>query len=48
MPELDADDIAATTTPQILPNQPSFLGGPEDRSLMFSYANHVALPLWYN
>jgi len=45
---LDADDIAAQTTPHILPDQPPFLGGPLDTSLLSSYAEHVALPLWYN
>ena len=45
---LDQDDIAAATTPATLPDQAPFLGGPEDTSMLASYANHVALPLWYN
>jgi len=36
------------TAPTTLPDQAPFLGGPEDTSLLASYANHVALPLWYN
>ena len=48
VPVLDQDDIAATTTPMTLPDQPPFPGGPEDTSLLASYASHVILPLWYN
>ena len=40
----DHDDIAAAA----LPLQPPFPGGPENISLLHSYVNHVALPLWYN
>jgi len=45
---LHADNIAASTTPHILPDQLPFLGRPLDTSLMSSYADHVALRLWYN
>jgi hypothetical protein len=48
VPVLDQDDIAEASTPATLPDQPPFLGGPKDASLLFSYANHVTLPLWYN
>ena len=44
----DEDDIAATAAPAVLPLEPPFPGGPKNISLMHSYANHVALPLWYN
>ena len=44
----DEDDIAAAATPALLPLEPPFPGGPENISLLHSYANHVALPLWYN
>jgi len=45
---LDQDDIAAAAAPAVLPSEPPFSGGPENISLLHSYANHVALPLWYN
>lgn len=48
MPELDTDDIAAQTAPEILPDQPPFPRGPAYTSLLFSYADHVPLRLWYN
>ena len=48
VPVLDQDDIAAPTAPETLPDQAPFPGGPEDASLLASYANHVALTLWYN
>jgi hypothetical protein len=48
VPELDTDDITAQTAPEILPDQPPFPGGPADTSLLFSYADHVPLQLWYN
>jgi len=48
VPVLDQDDIAEATTLSTLPNQAPFPGGPEDTSLLVSYANHVTLPLWYN
>ena len=48
VPVMDQDDIAATAAPTVLPDHPPFPGGPEDTSLLASYANHVALPLWYN
>jgi len=41
VPILDQDDIAAATAPKTLPDQPPFPGGPEDTSLLASYANHV-------
>lgn len=44
----DQDDIAAVAAPTVLPLKPPFPGGPENISLLHSYANHVALPLWYN
>lgn len=44
----DDDDIAAAAAPEVLLVDPPFLGGPTDLSLLHSYANHVALPLWYN
>ena len=47
VPVLDQDDITATTAPEMLPDHAPFPGGPEDTSLLASYANHVALPLWY-
>jgi len=48
VPILDADDIAAQTTPQVLPDQPPFPSGPLDTTLLSSYVEHVALRLWYN
>ena len=45
---LDQDDIAAATAQETLPDQAPFLGGPEDTSLLASYVNHAAFPLWYN
>jgi len=48
IPVLDQDDIAAASAPEMLPDQPAFLEGPKDASLLSSYAEHVALPLWYN
>jgi len=44
----DDDDITAAAAPTVLPLEPPFPGGPENISLLHSYANHVALPLWYN
>nr|ABN09180.1 IMP dehydrogenase/GMP reductase, putative [Medicago truncatula] len=44
----DDDDIAAAPAPEVLPVDPPFPGGPADLSLLHSYANHVALLLWYN
>nr|ABN09055.1 IMP dehydrogenase/GMP reductase, putative [Medicago truncatula] len=44
----DDDDIAAAAAPEVLHVDPPFPGGPADLSLLHSYANHVALPLWYN
>ncbi|XP_039685120.1 uncharacterized protein [Medicago truncatula] len=44
----DDNDIAAAAAPTMLAVEPPFLGGPENISLLHSYANHVALPLWYN
>jgi len=48
VPTVDADDIAAETTPQILPDQPPFSAGPLDATLLSSYVEHVALWPWYN
>jgi len=48
VPVLDHDDIAAATARETLPDLAPFPGGPEDTSLLASYVNHVALPLWYN
>ncbi|XP_039690598.1 protein MAIN-LIKE 1-like [Medicago truncatula] len=45
---VDEDDIAAAAAPKVLPTDPPFPGGPEDLSLLHSYADHVALSLWYN
>jgi len=45
---VDQDDIAAAAASAALSLQPPFPEGPEDTSLLHSYANHVALPLWYN
>ena len=42
----DQDDIAAA--PSTLPLQSPFPGEPENISVLHSYVNHVALPLWYN
>ena len=39
------DDIAAAVVPEVLPVDPPFPGGPENLSLLHSYAKHVALPL---
>ncbi|XP_039685139.1 protein MAINTENANCE OF MERISTEMS-like [Medicago truncatula] len=44
----DEDDIAVAAAPAVLPLEPPFHRGPENISLLHSYANHVALPLWYN
>ena len=44
----DDDDIDAAAAPAVLPLEPPFPGGPENISLLHSYAKHVALPLWYN
>jgi len=44
----DEDDIAAAAAPAVLPLKPPFPGGPENISLLHSYAKHVTLPLWYN
>jgi len=44
----EKDDIAAAVVPAMLPSEPLFPGGLENISLLHSYANHVALPLWYN
>jgi len=44
----DEDDIAAAAAPAVLPLEPPFPRGPKNISLLHSYANHVALPLWYN
>ena len=44
----DEDDIATAAAPAVLLSEPPFPGGPENISLPHSYANHVALPLWYN
>nr|ABD32773.1 hypothetical protein MtrDRAFT_AC151522g16v2 [Medicago truncatula] len=44
----DDDNIAAAAAPEVLHVDPSFPGGPDDLSLLHSYANHVALPVWYN
>jgi len=41
----DHDDIAAAAAPAVLPLEPPFPGGPENISLLHSYANHVALQL---
>jgi hypothetical protein len=46
--EPDEDDIAAAAAPEVLPTDAPFPGGPQDISLLHSYASHVALPLWYN
>jgi len=40
----DDDDIAAAAA-EVLPVDPPFPGGPENLSLMHSYAKHVELPL---
>jgi len=45
VPVLDADDIATHTTLEILPDQSPSPEGPLDTSLLFSYAEHVALRL---
>jgi len=42
------DDIVAAAASSVLPLESPFPGGPENISLLHSYANHVALPLWYN
>ena len=44
----DQDDIAAAAAPAVLPLEPPFPGGLEKIYLLHSYANHVALQLWYN
>jgi len=44
----DDDDIAAAAAPTVLPLEPPFPGGSKNISLLHSYVNHVALPLWYN
>ena len=44
----DDDDIAAVAAPAVLPLEPPFPGGPTNISLLHSYGNQVALPLWYN
>lgn len=45
---LDDDDIAAAAAPKVLLVDPPFPGGPDNISLLHSYVEHVALPLWYN
>jgi len=41
----DDDDIAAAAALAVLPLEPPFPVGPENISLLHSYAKHVALPL---
>ena len=48
MPIVEADEIATETAPHILLNQPPFLGGPLDTTLLSSYAEYVALRMWFN